>query len=79
MTRALKAALAHVACAMFLACVRGYCRVRLAYYRLVIEQISRHQPTHPDLTALHAHALALDDYLRADYPLNPIATGDRRA
>lgn len=79
MIRAIKAAFAHVACAAFLTCVRGYCHVRLAYYRIVIEHLSRHQPTHPDLTALHAHALALDDYLRADYPLNTITTGDRRA
>lgn len=79
MIRALKEAAAHVACAALLTCVRGYCRVRLAYYRIVIAHLTRHQPTHPDLLALHDHALALDDYLRTDYPLNPITTGDRRA
>ena len=79
MISALKAAFAHVCCAALLSCVRAYCVVRLAYYRLVIAHLGRHQPTHPDLTALHDHALALDDYLRTDYPLNPITTGDRRA
>ena len=75
--RAIKTAFAHVTCAAFLTCVRAYCVVRLAYYRIVIEHLGRHRPTHSDLTALHAHAMALDDYLRADYPLN--IEGGRRA
>lgn len=64
--RAIKQAAAHVLCAAYLDLCWLYCWLRLAYYRIVIQHLTRTRPTHPDLTALYAHAFELECYLRRD-------------